>query len=601
MPGDLTTEQGIYLLILFTAIAVLLTERVRNDIVAILIIVSLYVSGILTAEESLAGFSSEPAIVVAGIFVLSRGMHQTGLSETIGGWVSRLAGSGYNRMLSVVMLAVAGLSAFTHHLTTTAVMLPVTMNIAQEREIAPSKLLMPLSFAASLGTTITIIGAPAFLLASSSLQRAGRPGLGIFSIAPIGIALTITGTVFMLLVGRLLLPDRKGGNNGSEHTKLEEYLTELAVLPGSPLAGKTIDEAEASRRFDFEVDRVLRDGQAIVAEPAHEQLREGDVLVVRTTPDEIATVHDEGNLELAPIARYEAVLPPADEHNGDEAASQMIQAIVAPEASLIGQTLREARFRRRYGAVVVSISRRGEKLTNELRQIPLRSGDVLVIQGDEEAIARVASDRDFLLLMPFQAETRRRQKAPVAAAIMLATIAAAALNLLSIEIAAITGAVAMVLTGCLSAPQAYRAIDARIYVFIAGAIPLGAAMEASGTSDLIAGWMQSTVAGWNQMLILLTIFGIVAVLTQFMSDAATTAIFAPVAIALANALGQAPEPFVVTVAMAAVASFLTPIGHHGNLLVYAPGRYQFADFVKVGTPLTVVVAVVVVVMAPILW
>ena len=600
MPGDLTTEQMMYLLILVTAIGVLLSERIRNDIVAILIIISLYISGILTAEESLAGFSSEPAIVVAGIFVLSRGMHQTGLSETIGGWVSRLAGNGYNRMVGVIMLSVAGLSAFTHHLTTTAVMLPVTMNIAKEREIAPSKLLMPLSFAASLGTTITIIGAPAFLLASDSLQRAGRPGLGIFSIAPIGIALTFAGTLFVIVAGRLLLPDRKAGNGAGEHTKLEEYLTELSVLPGSPLAGKSVEEVESARRFDFEVDRVVRDGQ-VLTDGNQAELHEGDVLVVRTTPEELATIRDESDLELAPVARYEAVLPPPEENGDDEASNQMVQAVVAPGANLIGQTLREARFRRRYGAVVVSISRRGEKLTNQLRQIPLRAGDVLVIQGDEEAISRVASDRDFLLLMPFQAETRRRQKAPVAAAIMLATIVAAATNLLSIEISAIAGAVAMVLTGCLSAQQAYRSIDARIYVFIAGAIPLGAAMEASGTSELIAGWMEDTVAGWDQMLILLTIFAIVAVLTQFMSDSATTAIFAPVSIALATALGQAPEPYVVTVAMAAVASFLTPIGHHGNLLVYAPGRYKFADFVKVGTPLTAVVAVVVVVMAPIIW
>ncbi len=224
-----------------------------------------------------------------------------------------------------------------------------------------------------------------------------------------------------------------------------------------------------------------------------------------------------------------------------------------------------------------------------------------MLQGDEDALDRVAEDRDFLMMAPFHGEARPRRKMWVAAAIMLAAILAAAFNVLSIEIAALAGATGMVLARCLTPGQAYRAIDGRIYVFIAGAIPLGAAMQKSGAADLLAGWLQQVVGGWSQLVILLVIFAIVGVLTQFMSDAATTALFAPVAMALAQALGQPPEPYVVTVAMAAVASFLTPIGHHGNLLVYGPGRYQFADFVRVGAPLTVVVAVIVVFLAPLLW
>jgi di/tricarboxylate transporter len=213
----------------------------------------------------------------------------------------------------------------------------------------------------------------------------------------------------------------------------------------------------------------------------------------------------------------------------------------------------------------------------------------------------VERDSAFLMLVPFHAESRLRRKAPLAGGIMLASIIAAAFNVLSIEMAALAGAVAMVLSGCLSARQAYQAVDARIYVFIAGASPLGAAMQQSGTSDLLAGWLQTTVSGFNQRLVLLALFAVVAVLTQLMSDAATTALVAPVGVALAQALGHPPEPYVVTVAMAAVASFLTPIGHHGNLLVYGPGGYRFTDFVWVGTPLTILVAFIMVWLAPVLW
>jgi di/tricarboxylate transporter len=226
---------------------------------------------------------------------------------------------------------------------------------------------------------------------------------------------------------------------------------------------------------------------------------------------------------------------------------------------------------------------------------------VLVLQGDQEALKRVANDPAFLMLIPFQGEARLRRKAWLAGTIMLATVAVAAFNILTIEMAAVAGAVAMVLSGCLTAGQAYRAIDTRIFVFIAGAMPLGAAMQRSGASALLAGWLQTAVGNWEPIFILLALFGVVAILTQFMSDAATTAIFAPVAAALAHVLGQPPEPYVVTVAMAAVASFLTPIGHHGNLLIYGPGRYQFTDFVWVGAPLTVLVAFIVAYLAPLLW
>ena len=595
-----TAEQLSFFVILIVSFGLLLTERLRNDLVALLIILALAITGVLEPEEALAGFSSEPAIVVVAIFVLSGALHQTGLSETIGGWIGRWAGQSYNRAVGVIMLSVAGLSAFTHHLTTTAVMLPVTINLSRERKISPSKLLMPLSFAASLGTTITIIGAPAFIIASGVLQQAGRPGLGIFSIAPIGIALSIAGTLFVLLVGRFLLPDRGGGEEAVGRFRLDDYFTELTVLPTSPFLDMTVGEVRADERYSLNVVGLVRNGRQLRRLFGKRRLRPGDVLLVRTTPDQLVAFRQEAVFELQPVHKYGV---DNGQENGqvDDIEDQLVQAVVAPTSELVGRTIGEIDFRQRYGVLVVSLWRREGWLDQELAHTKLSAGDVLVLQGDEDALARVQQDRAFLMLVPFQGEVRLRHKARLAGIIMLATIAAAALNLLSIEIAAVAGAVAMILTRCLTTRQAYRAIDARIFVFIAGALPLGAAMQKSGSSELIAGWLQGAVGGWNQTLVLLILFAIVGVLTQFMSDAATTAVFAPVAVALAQALGQPPEAYVVTVAMAAVASFLTPIGHHGNLLIYGPGRYEFADFVRVGAPLTVIVAVIVTLLAPMLW
>jgi di/tricarboxylate transporter len=454
---------------------------------------------------------------------------------------------------------------------------------------------MPMAFGASLGTTITVIGAPAFLIASGVLGEAGRGGLGILSIAPIGLVLTAAGTLFMLTLGRLLLPARPGMEDSASRFRLDDYFTELAVQEGSRLAGRTVQEVEDDERYQLRVVGLVRDGRHLRRPLAGRRLAAGDVLLVRTTPEQLAAVRDEPDVELHPVVQYEAAEPRGED---EEPTSRLVQAVIAPGSDLAGRTIAEVDFRRRYGVIVVSLWRQHGWLDQEIARTRLRAGDVLVLQGDDTALARVAGEPAILMLVPFHGEARPRRRAPVAAAIMAVTIALAASHVLPIEIAALAGAVAMVLTGCLTVGQAYRAIDTRIFVFIAGAIPLGAAMKSSGASDRLAGWLQAAVGDWSQTAVLLVLFAVVAVVTQFMSDSATTAVFAPVALALAGALRQPPEAYVVTVAMGAVVAFLTPIGHHGNLLIYGPGGYRFTDFVRVGAPLTLLAGVIVALLAP---
>ncbi len=599
----LSPQQIYFLLILIVAVVLFITEWIRTDLVAVMIVIALYLTRVLDAKDALAGFSSEPAIVIAGIFVLSGALHVTGLSDTLGAWIGKLAGRSLSRALAVIMPSVAVLSAFTHHVTTTAVMLPVTLDISRERDIPASKLLMPMSFAASLGTAITIIGAPAFLIASTVLQQSGRPGLGIFSIAPIGLSLTLAGTLFVLLIGRFLLPSHKGTEDSTKHFRLEDYLTEITLLEDSPLIGKTIGELESDAFYHFNAVGLIRNGKRLRAPYSNEPLKEGDVIVVRTTPEELISIRQEAKLELHPVKLYGANgTGDVEKDNGDsDGVDLFVQAVVAPRSDLIGRTLGDVDFRRRYGALVVGLWRKEGWLTQEMSKVKLRANDVLVLEGTEEGLARVANDSAFLMMVPFHAEPKLRRKAWLAGAIMLATILLAAFNLLSIEMAAVTGALAVILTGCIPVNRAYSSIDARIFVFIAGALPLGAAMQKTGTANLVAGWLQHAVGGWPDTLILLALFAVVAIITQFMSDSATTALFAPVAVALAQALGRPPEPFVVTVAMASVVAFLTPIGHHGNLLIYGPGRYRFSDFVKVGTPLTIICGLIVALLAPMIW
>lgn len=593
MLNFLTYQQTAFLCILTLSFFFFLTEKLRNDVIAMLIVFSLYACNILTSEEALAGFSSEAAIVVAGIFVLGGALSITGFSDALTSLIGRIAGSSYSRIITVTMPGVAILSAVSHHVTTTALMVPITKGIAKERNIPASKLLMPISFAASLGTTMTIIAAPAFLIANSIIKSSGSNGLGVFSIAPIGIVLTLLGTIFVLIFGRFLLPTRVATEDSEEKFRLDQYLTEIIILKNSKLLNKTLEEINLDSSYPLDIIIWMRNGRKL--QKNSQQIQVGDVLVVRTTPEEMIAIRSEAGIELHAIHQYGEKSPV----NKD--AHQFIQAIIDPKSEFIGKTIGDIDIHSRFGAVIVGLWRKKGWIKEEIAKVKLQSGDVLVIEGNEESIKKVSSDPAFLMLIPFKSQSKLKRKASIAAGIMGISILAAAFNLLSIEMAAIAGALLVVLTGCITVPQAYQSIDTRIYIFIAGAIPLGNAMQKTGISEMIANALKSGVQGWPSFWVLLSLFLIVAVITQFMSDSATTALLGPVAASLALSLGHKPEAYVVTVAMASVASFITPIGHHGNMLVYNPGGYQFYDFVKVGTPLTLFVAVVTAVMTPLVF
>jgi di/tricarboxylate transporter len=599
--SQLPLHQLVFFAILAGAVGLLVTERLRTDMIALLIILALAMTGILSPEEALSGFQSEPAIVIAAVFVLGAGLRYTGLSESLGRWTGRFAGGGLTRMLAVIMPASAVLSTFTHHVAITAIMLPTTLSLAKDRGVAASKLLMPMAIGSSLGTTIATI-TPSFLVAGALLKQAGRPGLDLFSIAPIGLALSVAGILYMVLVGRFLLPTRQGTGDSSNRFRLDGYFTELRILPGSPLVGKTIKEVHADRAYRFTIAGWVRDGEHLRAPLGDRTLQANDVLLIHTTPGGLVALRDERGVVLEPVARYEpSESGSASASHGHDAAERLTQAIIAPRSNLIGRTLAEVDFRRQFGALVVALWRKGGFLPEQLSEVRLAEGDTLVIQGDDEALARVAEDPGFLMLVPFHGEPRRPRKALLSGAILLGAIAAASLHVLSLSMAMLAGAAAMLLTRCLTPRQAYKAIDAPMYLFVAGAIPLGAAMKHSGAADMVATMLQGVLGGWNEWLILLTLFAVVGVVVQFMgSDSATTALFGPLAIALAMALGHSPEAYIVTVAMAAVTAVLTPMCHH-NLLIYAPGGYKFTDFFRVGAPLTAIAGLVVATMAPRLW
>lgn len=593
-------QQLVFLAILTIILVLLVTEWIRLDLTAMFGVVALVVCGILTPQEALAGFGSEPAIAVAAVFVLSGGLRHTGMTDRLGDLIARWAGTGLLRATVVVMLCVAAMSAFTHHLMITAMMIPVTLGIGRKANLPASKLLMPMSLAASLGTTMTVIGAPAFLIASHLLARDGGAGLTIFSLTPIGVATVIATTLFMATIGRFMLPTREGNLAADDHFRLDNYYTEIVVEAASIHIGKAMSEFQKTHLQLFDVVDWLRHGSAVRRPFSDMLLEENDVSLVRTNPDLLASISDEPGLALHAVAQYGKDLPKGHrtELHGDE---RLVQVLVAPHSELIGRTLAQIDFHHRYNLVVVGLWRKRSWLRTELSQVRLRAGDALVLWGEQDAFARINDYQEFLMTVPFHGRAIRRDKGPLAVSVLIGAVVLAAADLVSVQIAFLAGALAMILGKCLSPRQAYDSIEAKVFVFIAGAIPLGLAMEKTGVSSLFANWLAQEAAGLDPIYVLAAMFVSGALLTQILSDAATVVLLGPIALGLAQPLGIPPEPLVVCTALGAVAAFLTPIGHHGNLLIYGPGNYRFGDFIRIGLPVTIIVGVISCTTALVLW
>ncbi len=591
--GPVSIDQTLFLLILAAGLYLFVSERLRVDVTAMLLLLAMVLTGVLDPHQALSGFASEPAIIVAAVFVISGGLAATGITERIGQWIGRAAGRSEARAVGVVMPTVAALSAFTHHVMVTAMMLPILQRYARERNLPASRLLMPMSLAASLGTTLTLVSAPAFLLASDMLERTpGAHGLGIFSITPIGIALVVVGIAYMQLA-RWLLPRRSGAGGEDDYLRLERYRTELLVPDGSRWNTRPLEELQKSLGDKFRLRGWLRDGKRRDDLGPSSPLLAGDVLLVEAAADELLSLHDDPGIDLNAISRYGGKL-------GD-GELQLVQAVVAPGSEFIGRSIRELDFSRQIDALVLGLWRRDGDMAERLSDARLREGDVLVLWGKPAQFGDLAAHHGFLMLVPFAGEAKRRLRAPLALAILVATVLAAATEWLPAPLAFLLGAVAMVASGCVDITRAYREIDVRIFVMIAGVIPLGIAMEQTGTADLLARGLLHFVADWPTLGVLLVLFGAAALLTQILSDSATTVLLAPIAISLAGSLGLPPTPFVVCTALGAVVAFLTPIGHHGNLLILGPGQYRFGDFLLVGLPLTALIAFVSAWLARWLW
>jgi di/tricarboxylate transporter len=621
--------------ILLGAIVLFVSERLRLDLVALLALLALALTGILTPEEALAGFADPVVLMIAGLFVVGDGLFQTGVAQAMGRLPGRLAGDSEVRLVVIIMILVAILSGFMSSTGTVAVMLPVVMGLAWARHISPSKLLIPLSVASLLGGMLTLIGTAPNIVVSNHLQAMGRDGFRFFTFTPIGAAMVVVGIGFMALVGRRLLPDRPSPDTPrraddalsleelAESWDLHRNLFRLRVAEGSSLAGRSLTEADLTGTLALTVLEVEEPGGDLAvgrrapgrrgkhavgtgrragggaprvgAPHPDTRLAPGQVLLVQGSADGVARL----------VGRGAAVLLDG-EGDGDPTGGEtgIAEVLLTPRSRLLGRNLKDLEFRDRYGLSVVGIKRLGDPVEGDLREVALRFGDMLLVQGDWDRIRVLEREqRDFVVAMTPREMGRALQpldRAPLAVGIMAGMMVLLTFEIVAPVTAVLMAAVAMVLSRCVTVEDAYRSVNWESVVLIAGILPMATALEKTGGMQLIVDSLAATLAGAGPLLLLVVLFVLTSALSQVISNTATAVLLAPIAFQLAVGIGAAPEPFLMTIAVAASTAFATPVASPVNTLVLGPGGYRFGDFFKVGIALQALVLLVTILLVPIL-
>jgi di/tricarboxylate transporter len=609
----MATEIWIVFGILAATIALFISDKLRLDVTALLAMVALTLTGILTPAEAVAGFGDTTVILIAALFVVGEGLVQTGVAAALGRWLGLRAGTNELRILVLTMVVVAPLSAFISSTGTVAILLPVVVSLARRAGISPSKLLIPMAYAALIGGMLTLIGTPPNIVASEARVAAGREPFDFFAFTPIGLIVLAVSIGFLALFGRRLLPARAAvGDPGARSGPSLAELISAYGLPGtlvrlqvgstSALAGRT--PAESGLRRSYEATIVALKPGAGGAErlvtPAT-RLAVGDQLQIQV-PEELRD-RLSAELDLLPVGEAAP--------NGALAPGLfVVEVALTPRSAFIGRTIAERQIRTAYGVTVLGMQRLGRPFAGDLADEPLRFGDTLLVAGTAEAFAPLLSEQRFfgdfvVAAIPRELEefaaARIAPQAPIAVAIVLAMLVFMATGWLPTVTAALVAALALLLSGCVGLATVYRRMSWESLVLIAAMLPMATALQKTGGAALIAEGLASSLGAYGPLALLVGIFLLTSVLSQFISNTATAVLMMPIAIAAANQVGVAPEPLLMTAAIAASTAFSTPIASPVNTLVLTPGDYRFVDYARAGVPLQVLVLVICVLVVPLLF
>lgn len=590
----MTLQIGLLLTLVVVALVFFSFEWVSNDVIALGLVLAIILMGLLPASEAFLGFGSDTVLMILSLLIMTSALIKTGVVDLVGGAILRHAGTRLMPLLAVIMLAVAGLSAFISNTAAAAFFLPVVLGVAAKSKVSPSRLLMPVAFASILTSSVTLISTSTNLVISGLMTNAGLPPMGMFELAPVGIPIAAAGLLYMFFIGRRLIPDRTPADGSLlDEFGVRSYITEVLVLPKSPLVGKTLGEANLGRDMDLAVVRVLREPNQNLWPRRGMTLRARDVLLVEGARKDVLKVKDTAGIEIRP----EVTLSDPD-LSSEEAA--LVEALVVPGSHLIGRSLRGVGFRERYGVQVLGLNRSGRNLLEKLSRTILRVGDVLLLQGRPASIARLADDGIVSILNAVQERRINRPRAWRATAIFVGSLVLASCNVVPLPVAVLIGAFGVFVTRCVHPTEAYREIDWRVVILIACMLTLGRAMAQTGAAQYLAEHVAAAAAGFSPLWLLAGFFVLTVLLTQPMSNQAAAAVILPIAIETATQLSLNPRAFVMGIAVAASCSYLTPL-EPACLMVYGPGHYRFMDFVRVGAPLTIVIFALALWLVPKYW
>ncbi|MFT8210781.1 MAG: SLC13 family permease [Symbiopectobacterium sp.] len=598
--------------LLLIAILLFSNNKLRMDVVALLVIIAFVLSGTLTLSEALVGFSDPNVILIAALFVIGEGLVRTGVAYQVGEWLIRAAGSSEIKMLVLLMLTVAALGAFMSSTGVVAIFIPVVLGVSAKMKTSPGRLMMPLSFAGLISGMMTLVATPPNMVVSSELVRDGNHGFGFFSVTPIGVVVLL-GIAYML-VARFWLsgvdPEaakkegwkRKTFRDLIRDYKLTGRARRLAILPGSPFIGHRLDDLRLRQRYGANVvgiERWRKFRRVMVSVAGNTELRLNDVLLIDMLASEVDL------REFCTSQRLEPMVLRGEYFSEQARDVGMAEVSLIPDSELIGKTLYEVGFRSRYGLSVVGIRRNGEAMDWLLADEPLQLGDILLVIGDWSMIRQLQSQKHVMLVLNLSAEVDDVAPAVSQAPHALFCLALMVAMMLTDEIPnAIAALIACLLMGkfrCIDIESAYRAIHWPSLISIVGMMPFALALQQTGGVTLIVNGLMDIAGGAGPQVMLVCLFVLCATIGLFISNTATAVLMAPIAIAAAKQMGVSPYPFALIVAIAASAAFITPVSSPVNTLVLGPGGYRFGDFVKVGVPFTVLVMIVSVIMVPWLY
>jgi len=595
----MTIDIAIILFVIFLAFVLFLTEFFPVDVTALTVLGILLLTGLITPTESIMGFSNPAVIIIATLFVLSTSLQKSGILEYFVLSLNKLATHSLTLGLIVFLIAIALASSIVNNTAIVAIFMPITIRLAQKYKLSPSKLLIPLSYAAILGGTLTLVGTSTNLLVNSIMQNYGdiKP-LGMFEFTKFGVLTLIVGLIYIVTMGNRLLPSRTVTSSLTKSYHLGGYLTEMKISKESPLVDRTCMERSLNHNYDIIVLDILRNSELITSNIRNTKLKEGDILFIRGSVDSF--------LRLKTIEKLSMLTD--EKLNQSELVQEnnvLVECLLTNKSELIGTSLMAANFRRRFGSFVLAIRREGTIIRKKLAYIILRAYDTLLVYGSREKVQEMASTGDFIILEELETSLKKHKLWWLSSILIIAVMLLSALGIVPILKGAIIAVVILLTLKVISPVEAYNSIHWQVIVLIATLIPLGHAIQTSGTADWIGNNIIILVRLFpDQMqprMLLALIYLLTIILTETSSNAATAIIVTPIAIVSSINLGLDPRPFIFAVCFAASASFITPIGYQTNLMVYGPGGYKFKDFIRVGFPLSVIIWILGIIFIPVFW